>query len=123
MGQLRVDLPKMRERQLSVREHVHLHSAAAADIHLRRRAMTTPSWIPPLPIPWDDYERTGNMMRDYAEQYRLAWVASLKPAAWKDTMYSTDEVGHKSSEPVILGYDGWESIPDATDLYRLDDQP
>ncbi len=70
-----------------------------------------------------DKEYTEQQLLTFAEAYRKAWVASLKPVAWKDTMYSTDEVGHKSSEPVILGYDGWESIPDATDLYRLDDQP
>ena len=66
---------------------------------------------------------SDEQMHAFAEAYRKAWVASLKPVAWKDTMHTTDEVGHKSTEPVLLGYEGWESIPDATDLYRLDDQP
>ena len=67
--------------------------------------MTTPSWMPPLPnrSAWDLSESgvtfdlfTEDQMLAYAEAYRKAWVASLKPVT---------------------------TVPVLGNLYRLDDQP
>ncbi len=69
--------------------------------------MTTPSWMPPLPKCTNELQVLA-----YAEQYRLAWVASLKPVAWQQT--STDvTLVRPMPETAYL----W------TELYRLDDQP
>ena len=56
--------------------------------------MTTPSWMPPLPdVEQLIYQRCRTyvadnqraaieeLMREYAEAYRKAWVESLKPVA------------------------------------------
>lgn len=36
--------------------------------------------------------------------------------AWKDSMYCDDGVTN-TREHLLLGYDGWEDLPDGTDLY------
>jgi len=90
--------------------------------------MTTPmpEWMPPLPdVEQLIYQRCRTyvadnqraaieeLMREYAEAYRKAWVASLKPVAWMNQV-----TGHyfTTIEPPPLS-GKW--VP----LYRLDDQP
>jgi hypothetical protein len=72
--------------------------------------------MPPLPeeTPIDGWAMgyTDEQMLTYAEAYRKAWVASLKPAAWQQT--STD---------VTLVRPMPETAHLWTELYRLDDQP
>jgi len=87
--------------------------------------MTTPSWMPPLPdedVPFK-HAYTASQMHAYAEAYRKAWVASLKPVAW--AVYWND--GSLSSvtetDPCNYLYDDGESRQSAVELYRLDDQP
>ena len=82
--------------------------------------MTTPSGMPQLPEP-EEYDSPGafshDQMHAFAEQYRKAWVASLKPAAWL-------AVGH---ENITLDEDQAAQWSDmgarVVPLYRLDDQP
>lgn len=40
-----------------------------------------------------------------------------EPVAWKDTLHTAHEDGNEEHEPQLLGYEGWESLPDGTDLY------
>ena len=85
--------------------------------------MTTPipAWAPPLPkdqldhfVAWHGRAGAEKMMRDYAEQYRKAWMASLKPVAYLDI-----EWGSLHKADICEGI----KVPDFVPLYRLDDQP
>ena len=89
--------------------------------------MTTPSWKPPLPerSAWETFESgvtidfyIAEQMLTFAEAYRKAWVASLKPVAWT-TMPEADDWDFISGEldPNAMLDGVW--FP----LYRLDDQP
>jgi hypothetical protein len=83
--------------------------------------MTTPSWMPPLPnadIPRMKYrEFTAEQMRAYAEAYRKAWVARLKPVAWMD------DFGNPFPLAANKGSASWmdEHKRNWVPLYRLDD--
>jgi hypothetical protein len=54
------------------------------------------------------HDKAAAMLRKMAEQ---------NPVAFKDTCHTEDADGAKSSEALLLGYEGWESLPDGTDLY------
>ena len=92
--------------------------------------MKTPSWMPPLPnrSAWDLSKSgdtfdlfTADQMHAYAEQYRKAWVASLKPVAWMDEgLY---EVLQEQGELRIGTIDTKKPNDSWLPLYRLDDQP
>jgi hypothetical protein len=76
--------------------------------------------LPRLPVPLDDCVPgsetiIANWARNYAEQYRKAWVASLKPVAWVDNDGFLDHAKDVNTENAL----NWGWIP----LYRLDDQP
>jgi hypothetical protein len=93
--------------------------------------MTTPDWVPPLPkesrLGFRDREGwvtgsdgyTAEQMHAYAEQYRKAWVASLKPAAW------TSESGLRGEGGMAHGVFLFEPPNQEFRvlLYKLDDQP
>ena len=51
------------------------------------------------------------------EQAVMAKLLEQKPVAWKDTTFTSDENEAMTSEPVLLGYEGWESLPDGTELF------
>jgi hypothetical protein len=78
--------------------------------------MSKPDWMPPLPKAYDQgISRFGTkQMREYAEQYRKAWLASLKPVAYK-VIHQSGETHHFSDVPL---HDKLKQIP----LYRLDQQ-
>ena len=85
--------------------------------------MTTPSWMPPLPETfirlYGQEERIAwaRQMHAYAEQYRKAWVASLKPAAWIGGPHGAIRADpeYRLKGPQTLHW----KLP----LYLLDDQP
>ena len=89
--------------------------------------MTTPSWMPPLPeLPFFRYERHDVRMYiiDYAEQYRRAWMASLKPVTYMNPEWVKGELWPDDCFTLPE-----QSLPeDWVPLYRLDnsqkdDQP
>lgn len=43
-----------------------------------------------------------------------------KPVAWKDTCFTSDENDQQSTDIVLLGYEGIDSLPDGTDLFTAD---
>ena len=46
-----------------------------------------------------------------------------EPVAWKDTLRTEHGDGMEENEPVLLGYAGWETLPDHTDLYLRPPKP
>ena len=87
--------------------------------------------MPPLPEP-EEYESPGafshDQMRDYAEAYRKAWVASLKPVA----IVGLERFPMSS---MLVGVTGWVEHPPVRKtivpmadlsvdekLYRLDEE-
>ena len=82
--------------------------------------------LPRLPVPLDDCVPgaetiIANWARNYAEQYRKAWVASLKPVAWMDEgLYEVlQEQGELRIGTIYTEKPNDSWLP----LYRLDDQP
>ena len=68
--------------------------------------MNLPDWMPPLPdvssiAYYDGQEKLIHAaIRNYAEQYRKAWLASLKPVAWMTTWASFHMAPVGSSTPL-----------------------
>lgn len=106
------------------------HVLTFAQFRPLRNGQTTQSeWSTPR-CPMSERERFEKWWAEYrgfndphdgeawaAWQAALAAAPAPEPVAWKDTLYSTDEIGHETQEAVLLGYEGWESLPDGTDLY------
>jgi hypothetical protein len=80
--------------------------------------------MPQLPEP-EEYDSPGafshDQMHAFAEQYRKAWVASLKPVAWiNDGLYEVlQEQGALRIGTIYTEKPNDSWLP----LYRLDDQP
>ena len=87
--------------------------------------MTTPAWAPPLPnadVPRMKYrEFTAEQVHAYAEVYRKAWVASLKPVAYMDPEWVKGKLWPDSCfmDP---SDDGPPQDEDWVPLYRLEAQ-
>ena len=84
--------------------------------------MNLPDWMPPLPEPVGEGAYRWYLERQmltFAEAYRKAWVASLKPCIYVGEPSAwLKEGGAKETKDMVerLGM-----VPIA--LYRLDDQP
>lgn len=51
------------------------------------------------------------------ELCRAHFQKQAEPVAWKDTMVTEYADGTIEKEPMLLGYEGWEQLPDGTELY------
>lgn len=71
----------------------------------------------PCVVEIDDAERLLMVDALVARRIRDELQKDAVPVAWKDTMHTSHPNGDEEHEPLLLGYEGWEKLPDGTDLF------